>query len=68
MSVTRIEIAVAVEGAFAHPPVSKGDLMAHATANHARVGVLDALGRLPDQSFRHLRDLWPHLSGIPVDQ
>jgi hypothetical protein len=57
-----------VELAFAHPPVSKADLMAHATANHARVDILNALGRLPDQSFRHLRDLWPHLTGIPVDR
>jgi hypothetical protein len=68
MTVTRIEIADAVETAFAHPPVSKGDLLAHATGNRARVDVLDTLARLPERDFRHLRDLWPHLSRIPVDR
>jgi hypothetical protein len=67
MTVTRIEIADAVEEAFARPPVSKGDLLAHATANRARVDVLDALARLPERNFGHLRELWPHLPGVPVD-
>jgi hypothetical protein len=68
MTVTRIEIAEAVETAFDRPPVSKGDLLAHATASRARVDVLDTLARLPERDFRHLRDLWPHLPGIPVDR
>lgn len=68
LTVTRIEIADAVEAAFDHPPASKGDLLAHATANRARVDVLDAIARLPERDFRHLRDLWAHLPGIPVDR
>jgi hypothetical protein len=68
MTVTRIEIADAVETAFDHPPVNKGDLLAHATANRARVDVLETLARLPERDFRYLRDIWPHLSGVPVDR
>lgn len=68
MTVTRIEIADAVEAAFEHPPVSKSDLLARATASRAHVGVLDALARLPERDFRYLRDLWTHLPGIPVDR
>ncbi|WP_158542646.1 DUF2795 domain-containing protein [Phytoactinopolyspora halophila] len=66
MTVTRIEIADAVEDAFDAPPASKEDLLAWATANSARVEVLETLGRLPDTSFRSLRELWAHLSGVPV--
>lgn len=68
LTVTRIEIADAVETAFEHPPASKSDLLSHATANRARVGVLDAIARLPERDFRRLRDLWAHLPGVPVDR
>jgi hypothetical protein len=66
VNVTRIEIADVVEDAFGSHPASKADLIARAAANHARVEILDTLHRLPENHFRSLRDLWPHLSGVPV--
>jgi hypothetical protein len=67
VTVTRIEIADHVEDAFARAPASKSDLLATATATRARTEVLDTLGRLPDRHHRSLRDLWPHLPGVPVE-
>ncbi|WP_129669535.1 DUF2795 domain-containing protein [Phytoactinopolyspora endophytica] len=66
MNVTRLEIADAVEGAFSTSPANKADILAQATANHARTELLDTLGRLPERDYRTLRDLWPHLAGVPV--
>lgn len=68
VTVTRLEIADVVENAFDAPPASKADLLAWATANRARVEVIDTLNRLPEGSFRSLRDLWQHLPGVPVDR
>lgn len=68
MIVTRIEIADAVEEAFATPPVNKDDLLACATTGRARPEVIETLGRLPERDYRSLRDLWPHLPGTPVDR
>lgn len=68
MTVTRVEIADAVEDAFDHAPVTKDVLLVCATANRARPEVLAAVSRLPEQTFRSLRDLWPHLPGIPVER
>ncbi|NEE04193.1 DUF2795 domain-containing protein [Phytoactinopolyspora halotolerans] len=67
MTVSRIEIADIVEGVFADPPVDKDQLLAWAHANGARDEVIDTLRRLPDQHYRSLRDLWPHLAGVPVE-
>ncbi|WP_166355997.1 DUF2795 domain-containing protein [Phytoactinopolyspora limicola] len=66
MNVTRIEIADLVEDAFGRRPATKAELLDRANANHARSEVLATLDRLPDVDFRTLRDLWPHLSSIPV--
>lgn len=66
--VTRIEIADVIEDAFSHPPVTRSDLLAHATAHRARVDILETLSRLPDRSFRSLGELWPHLPGVPADR
>ncbi|NEE01689.1 DUF2795 domain-containing protein [Phytoactinopolyspora halotolerans] len=66
MDVTRLEIADAIEDAFNAPPASKADLLAQATAKRARVELLDTLNRLPERDYRNLRDLWPHLAGVPV--
>lgn len=67
-TVTRTEIADVVESAFAGHPLTRADLLAHATSHRARVDILETLAQLPDRSFRSVRDLWPHLPGVPVDR
>lgn len=67
MSVTRTEIADHVEEAFDTPPASKDDLITWATLRSARPEVLAKLAELPDVAYRSLVDLWPHLTGVPVD-
>lgn len=67
MTVTRIEIADSVEEAFTTSPVAKHDLITAAAARRAHPGILDALARLPEQPYRSLVDLWPHLADVPVD-
>lgn len=63
----REEIADHVEAAFDHPPASRTQILETARRSGARSEVLSILERLPaDQTYRHLRDLWPHLPHIPV--
>jgi hypothetical protein len=67
--VTRVEIAVAVDTAFT---VSRGpgrtELLSAARATGARTAVVRVLERLPERSYNHLRDLWPHLPAIPIGE
>lgn len=72
MSITRIQIAEHVGMAFDPDSpgepirrVSKHDLLSHAVATHAAPPLLEALHELPDQPYRSLRDLWPHLPEVP---
>ena len=67
MTVTRINIADAVEDAFTQRQASKADLLDWANTHGAGETVIAALSRLPERNFRTLRDLWPHLPGVPVD-
>lgn len=66
MPLTRLEIADHVSQAFHAPAVSRHDLLEAAVANQAPDEVLQTLTSLPDQPFRSLRDLWPHLPEVPV--
>ena len=65
-TVTRMELVEHIEAAFGSSPVRRGDLLAAATASHARPEVLAVLQRLPDIPYRSLRDLWPELGDVPV--
>lgn len=67
MKVTRMELVEHIEAAFgSNAPVRRGDLLAAATASHARPEVHAVLARLPDTPYRSLRDLWPELGDLPV--
>ncbi len=67
MSVTRIQIADLVGDAFGPDGAETADLLLVARAKAASPAVLLELDRLPDRHFRHMRDLWEFLQGIPVD-
>ncbi len=67
MPATRTEIADHVGAAFGADAVCRDELLAAARASGARGAVLRALERLPDRSYRHLRELWPELPGVPVE-
>ncbi len=64
---SRIEIAEHIETVFDGTRQLRDDLMAAATRTSARAAVLDALGGLPDRSYRKLGDVWPHLPTMPID-
>ncbi|WP_412538740.1 DUF2795 domain-containing protein [Longispora sp. K20-0274] len=66
-AVTRAEIADHLEGAFDVARLSRTDLVNAAHARGARVEVLTVLETLPDRTFATLRDIWPHLSVVPID-
>lgn len=65
-TVTRMELVEHIEAAFGNGPIGRGDLLAAATASHARPEVLAVLQRLPDLPYRTVRDLWAELSDVPV--
>lgn len=65
--VTRVEIADAVDAAFAGGPATRDDLVAVATSARARPALLDVLLGLPPVRYESLRSLWVHLPDLPVD-
>lgn len=65
-NVTRIELVEHIEPAFDTGPASRSDLLAAATASHARPEVLAVLQRLPEAPYRSMRDLWHDLEDVPV--
>ena len=66
-AVTRIEIAVSLEDAFAAGTAS-GAYLAEYAANHgARQAVLQVLGRLHREDYHELRELWAELRDVPVE-
>jgi hypothetical protein len=67
MSTSRTEIADHVAPTFGKGSATKDELLATAHSNGAPSAVLDELQRLPEQSYRDLRELWPELPGLPVE-
>jgi hypothetical protein len=65
-TVTRIELVDHIETAFLAGPATRSELLAAATASHARAEVIEVLHRLSDHPYRTVRDLWPDLSDLPV--
>jgi hypothetical protein len=66
MTVPRMEIADCVGNAFGRPPATKDQLIDAASAVGARLEVLVVLQALPERPYANLRELWPHLSEVPV--
>lgn len=65
--VTRTEIADHIEGAFGRAVLARGDLLEQAKRTGARPEVVNTIAKLPnDGAYVRLRDLWSHLSEVPV--
>jgi hypothetical protein len=60
-------VADAVAGAFDRSR-TRNELVQFASDQGAPVDVVATLHRLPDARFTGLRDLWVHLSDLPVDR
>lgn len=67
MPATRIEIAEHTAEAFTGATVTRDQLLEIATQTGARPAVLRVLERLQDGPFHELRELWPDLSGVPIE-
>lgn len=66
--VSRVEIADSVETAFDTGPVLRTELVAAAQLAGARPELLTTLEELPgDEPFGQLRQLWTHLSHLPIE-
>lgn len=66
MIVTRTEIADLIGDVFAEPAVSKGRLVAQATARQGRTPVVNLLEGLQERTYNSLRDLWGQLPEVPI--
>jgi hypothetical protein len=66
VTVTRIELANHIEGAFSSGPATRGSMLAHAAGTDARPEVIAALQRLTDKPYPSIRDLWHDLADVPV--
>lgn len=64
--VTRMELVDHIETAFHTGPATRNELLAAATASHARPEVIEVLHRLADTPYRTVRDLWSDLADLPV--
>ncbi|HCT77443.1 MAG TPA: hypothetical protein DGT23_12790 [Micromonosporaceae bacterium] len=49
-------------------PATRDSLLAYAASSHARPELLTILQTLPDRVYPSMRDLWPHLAEVPVQQ
>ena len=68
MTATRGEIAACLHDARLLFPASRGDILEAAGRPGARPRPAGVLSVLPDRTYGHLRDLWPHLPEVPVDR
>ncbi len=66
--VTRLEVIDAVEHAFTRSSATKQEIITAAVQYGSRATVVTTLQRLPERSFRHVRDLWDHLPDIPLGE
>jgi hypothetical protein len=65
---TRTELANHIRAAFTTGPATRSDLLAAAVATNARPQTIDTLRRLPDKTYTSIRDLWPDLPDVPINQ
>jgi hypothetical protein len=62
-----MELVDHIETAFTTGATSRSDLLAAATASHARPEVIEVLRRLPEAGvYRSVRNLWAELADVPV--
>jgi hypothetical protein len=67
MTTTRGEIAAHLDDACLAFPATRGDILAAAARPGARPRLAGVLSALPERTYGHLRDLWPHLPEVPAD-
>lgn len=65
--VTRTDIADSLAHLFSDSPVSRDRLLDAAAEAPGPPGLVDVLEQLPERDYRSLRDLWAHLSTVPVE-
>lgn len=63
---TRTELAATLSDAFTAGPVTRTELLECAEAGGAPAALVRELEALPQRTYQSLRDLWPHLSHLPV--
>ncbi|HVR78224.1 MAG TPA: hypothetical protein VMS99_07490 [Acidimicrobiia bacterium] len=64
--VTRMEIAEAVQTAFARGGADRDEILATATKGETRPEVLAVLSSLSKRRYARLNQLWEELDDIPV--
>lgn len=68
VAVSRTEIADTLETAFDRGPIHRAELVAAAQLAGARPELLTTLEELPGgEPFGQLRQLWTHLSHLPIE-
>lgn len=66
-TVTRVEIVEKVGEAFAAgKEADRSEILAAATAAHARPEAIELLSTLPDRRFGRANDLWEELQHVPL--
>jgi hypothetical protein len=66
VTVTRTELAVHVEAAFAAGPATRDQMLACAAGSRARPQIISMIRNMPDRTYSSLRDLWRHLGDLPI--
>jgi hypothetical protein len=64
--VTREEIAEAIRTCFTNGQVRRTDLLLAVHERNGRPELVETIERLPDRTFRQVRDLWIVLPEIPL--
>ncbi len=67
-TVCRTEIADCLENAFNSAPLTPDALVEFAESNGARPQVIGVLGRLHEDAYRNIRELWRELADVPLEQ
>lgn len=66
-TVTRLEIVERVQEAFADGRgADRSEILAAATAAHARPEVIELLGTLPERPYARANHLWEELRHVPL--
>lgn len=57
----------AVETAFDHAPLDRGELIRAAEHAGVRGPVVELLERLPERTYRRPADMWDELPDVPIE-
>lgn len=66
--VTREEIAETIGACFTKGQARRNDLLLAVHERNARPELVETIERLPDRTFRQMRDLWTALPEVPLRQ